>query len=77
MERIQELDTVVLHRALPDFGLEAGDIGTVVHSYNDGEGLEVEFVAGSRPTVGVATVERGDVRRIREREIMHVREITS
>ncbi len=77
MKRIRELDTVVLHRALPDFGLVAGDIGTVVHCYDDGEGLEVEFVTGSGDTVAVATVERADIRPIREREIMHVREISS
>ena len=40
---IQEHDCVVLSANVPDEGLEAGDIGTVVHIHKGGEGHEVEF----------------------------------
>jgi len=77
MKAIEELDVVVLQRALPEFGLTPGDLGTVVHHYGDGKAVEVEFVTGSGNTVAVATLEVGDVRLIREDEILHVREIAS
>ena len=77
MKTIQELDMVVLQRALPEYSLQAGDIGAVVHCYGDGQGLEVEFVTGSGETVAVATLERRDVRLMKEGEIMHVRELAA
>ena len=46
MKEIREHDMVVLLRALTEYGLEAGDIGAVVHLYRGGAGLEVEFVTG-------------------------------
>lgn len=39
---INDLDMVVLRRALSAYGLEAGDVGTIVHCYGDGEVVEVE-----------------------------------
>ena len=35
---IREHDCVVLTQDLPDEGLQTGDIGTVVHIYQDGAG---------------------------------------
>ena len=43
---IHELDTVVLAHDLPDLGLEKGDVGAVVHAYEGGDAVEVEFVSG-------------------------------
>ncbi len=40
---MKELDTVVLRRALPDAGLEAGDVGAIVHCHSDAS-YEVEFI---------------------------------
>ena len=40
---IKELDTIVLTIDLPEFGLHAGDLGTVVLVHKHG-GYEVEFV---------------------------------
>jgi len=39
---INEHDTVVLTEDLPEEGLTAGDVGTVVHVHNNGVGYEVE-----------------------------------
>ena len=59
---IQEHDTVVLVRDLPTLGLERGDVGAVVHIYNDQAAVEVEFVSGAGMTVGVETLALKDVR---------------
>jgi hypothetical protein len=40
---IEEHDRVVLNPPVPSERLEAGDVGTVVHVYKDGEAYEVEF----------------------------------
>jgi hypothetical protein len=74
---IRELDPVVLLRDLPAERLEAGDVGAVVHCYEDGEALEVEFVTGSVATVAVVTLERGAVRPIGQREILHARPLVA
>ena len=41
---IKEHDIVVLTEDVPEEGLTAGDVGTVVHIHNNGEGYEVEFM---------------------------------
>jgi len=40
---IKEHDRIVLKVAISDEGLEAGDVGTIVHIYHDGLAYEVEF----------------------------------
>ena len=77
MKTIQEHDTVVLLRPLPEHGLQPGDIGAAVHCYSDDKALEVEFVAGSGETVAVVTLKRDDVRLMKEGEILHVREMAA
>ncbi len=72
---IEELDTVVLTHDIPASGLTMGDIGAVVHCYEDGAAYEVEFVTAEGNTVAVLTLTQDDVRLMREREILHVREI--
>ena len=72
---MKELDSVVLNRPLPEFGLEAGDVGTVVHVHA-ADAWEVEFVAGEGTTVAVTTLRAGDVRPIADRDILHVRSLT-
>jgi hypothetical protein len=52
---IKEHDRVVLKSDLPAEGLKAGDVGTVVHIYQDGLAYEVEFTALNGDTVAVAT----------------------
>ena len=72
---IKELDAVVLTRNAPEYGLEAGDIGAVVHCYRNGKALEVEFVTGEGGTAAVVTLNTTDVRAMRGKEILHVREL--
>ncbi len=70
---IEELDSVVLARDLPEHRLKAGDVGAIVHVYRRGEGFEVEFVNGEGTTVAVVTLRREDVRPMQSKEILHVR----
>ncbi len=74
---IKELDSVVLVRDMPEYGLKRGDVGTVVHVYGQAEGFEVEFVSGEGTTVAVVTLGREDVRPMQSREILHVRPLAS
>jgi hypothetical protein len=74
---IREHDTVVLARDLPALALERGDVGVVVHVYEDGAGVEVEFISGAGTTVGVETLERSDVRPLGRGEILHARSIAA
>ena len=52
----KEHDCVVLTQDLLDEGLQAGDVGTVVHTHRDGAAYEVEFVTLTGQTFAVATV---------------------
>lgn len=71
----REHERVVLTVAVPEEGLEPGDVGTVVHVYRDGDGYEVEFVALDGHTAAVVTLEASQVRPVSRREIMHAREV--
>jgi len=73
--KIKELDCVVLTKNLPAEGLEAGDVGTVVHIHKNGAAYEVEFITLAGRTVAVATVEASDLRPVGKRDISHVREL--
>jgi hypothetical protein len=70
---IKELDTVVLSRDLPEYDLNSGDIGAVVHRYAKGSAYEVEFVTGEGQTIAVITLDAKDVRPMHANEILHVR----
>jgi hypothetical protein len=72
---IKEHERVVLRNALPAEGLEAGDVGTVVHLYRDGLAYEVEFTTLAGSTAAVVTVEAAQVRPVGKREITHAREM--
>ncbi|MDQ5844875.1 MAG: DUF4926 domain-containing protein [Acidobacteriota bacterium] len=72
---IKEHDRIVLNTPLPGEGLEPGDVGTVVHVYQDGKAYEVEFVTLDGHTAAVATVEAAQVRPVSRRDITHVREL--
>lgn len=72
----RELDTVVLARDLPEAGLRAGDLGAVVLVYGPPdapEGLEVEFVTASGRTQALRTLGPGDVRPVRDDDLLAVR----
>jgi hypothetical protein len=73
---IKEHDRVVLVTPVPAEGLEAGDVGTVVHVYEDGQAYEVEFVTLDGHTAAVATLETSQVRPVSRRDITHTRELS-
>lgn len=72
---LREHERVVLTTAVPEEGLEAGDVGTVVHVYRDTQAFEVEFVALDGHTTAVATLESNQVRPVTPRDMTHTREI--
>jgi hypothetical protein len=74
---IKEHERVVLRAAVPACGLEAGDVGAVVHVYRDGQAYEVEFLTLDGHTAVVATLEAYQVRPVSGREITHARELAT
>ncbi len=74
---INEHEIVVLTEDVADAGLEAGDIGTVVHVHKGGAGYEVEIMTLAGETVAVVTLRPGQVRSILPRDVAHVRELTA
>jgi hypothetical protein len=65
---IKELDSVVLTTDLPEHGLSAGDIGTVV-------GCTVEFMTLAGRTIAVVTLLANQIRQIAKDEIAHARHV--
>ncbi len=74
---IKEHERIVLTTPIPAAGLEAGDVGTVVHVYKDGQAYEVEFVTLDGHTAAVVTLEASQVRPISRRDITHTRELSA
>ena len=72
---IAELDRVILTTAISEYGLEHGDIGTVVLIHQGGKGYEVEFVTLDGETVAVVSLFAAQVRPIGSKEIAHARMI--
>ena len=72
---LDEHERIVLTSPLAQEGLEIGDVGTIVHVYQDGKAYEVEFVALDGHTTAVATVEATQVRPVTRRDMTHTREI--
>lgn len=70
---IREHDRVVLLADVPDSGLKAGDVGTVVHVYSGGAAYEVELMTLTGETVAVLTLSADQVREVREGEVTHAR----
>ena len=72
---IRELDQIVLKEDLPEYGLKAGDIGTVVLTHQNGKGYEIEFVALDGETLAVVSVFANQLRTVGKREIARVRAV--
>ena len=72
---IKEFERVILTENIEAAGLNAGDIGTVVHVYQDGKAYEVEFATLLGETIAVCTLSLQQIRAIRKKEIAHVRPI--
>jgi len=73
---IKEHNRIVLLKDLPEDGLQAGDVGTVVHIHRQGEAFEVEFMTLDGGTVAVVTLLSSQIRAVSKRDITHVRELT-
>ena len=54
---INELEVVVLAGDLPEYGLKAGNDGTVVHVFGDGAAYLAEFMTPEGDTIDVVEVE--------------------
>ncbi len=77
---ISELDTVVLLHDIEEHGLTGGDIGAVVHSYDDdddGSVFEVEFVTAGGSTIALLTLKEDEIRPMLAKEILHARELVA
>jgi len=73
--KFRELDTVVLDRDIPERGLRKGDLGAVVELYEPDD-LQVEFVTASGRTQALVTLKVGDVREVRDGDLISVRSVT-
>ena len=75
---IVEHDMVVLTISLPGDKLQAGDVGTVVHVYKEGEAYEVEFsTMGGGSPFALVTLTADRVRPLGDRDLFHVRELAA
>lgn len=72
--KFEKLEIVVLTHDLPEHGLRAGDVGTVVEIYPGG-GLEVEFVRGSGITQALLTLTEQDIRKIDSHDLLSTRRL--
>lgn len=68
-----ELDLIVLAKDIKEHSLKEGDIGTVVHKYDDKGAVEAEFLTAEGKTVAVLTLKDSEIRPIAKDEILHVR----
>ncbi|MFA5265428.1 MAG: DUF4926 domain-containing protein [Opitutaceae bacterium] len=74
---LKEHEPVVLTRSQPENGLEAGDVGTIVHVHRDGAAFEVEFMTLTGRTVAVITVPASGLRPVSQRDVSHVRQLSA
>ena len=71
---LKETELAVLMVDLPEYGLRAGDLGTVVLVHGV-QGYEVEFMTLDGEMVAVTSLQAAQVRPISSREVAHVRSI--
>jgi hypothetical protein len=71
---MKELQSAVLTIDLPEYGLSAGDVGTVVLVHDDA-GYEVEFTTLEGETLAVVSLRPDQLRAVEPREIAHARAV--
>jgi hypothetical protein len=76
-EMIQEFEQIALVIDAPEYGLIAGDVGTVVDITTDGKGITVEFFDFVGKTLAIVPLSITDVRPVIENEVMHARPVKS
>jgi hypothetical protein len=74
---MNELDAIVLTINLPEYGLTASDLGTVVTMHAGGEGFEVEFVTLDGETLAVVSLSAAQDRPVARHEIAHARPLAA
>ena len=74
---IREFEQAVLTVDLPDEGLVAGDVGTVVDITTNGKAATLEFLNFAGQTVAVVLVGMDQVRPVSANEVMHARPVKS
>jgi hypothetical protein len=74
---LNELDLAALRGDLPEHGLVAGDIGTVVGVYDEGRAYEVEFLTMDGRTLAVETLASDAVETVSGRNVLHARKLAS
>ena len=74
---IREHDCIVLTQDISGEGLQAGDVGTVVHIHREGAAYEVEFMTLTGQTVAVATVLAPQLRPVSSRDVSHARQLAA
>ena len=62
---MKEHDPIVLTNDIANTDLRAGDVGTVVHTYENGTAYEVEFLTLDGHTHAVETIEARSLRAVR------------
>jgi len=62
---------------MPEKGLQAGDIGTVVQVHQGAAGYEVEFMTLAGETLAGVTLLPAQIRPIARRAVAHVRELAA
>lgn len=72
---IERYKEAVLTKDLPEKGLKAGDVGTVVEVHDAGAGYSLEFFSPSGETVAVATVAAEAARPAGDDEVLHARRL--
>ncbi len=72
---VKESDLILLTHDIKDHGLKSGDVGTIVHCYNDNKAFDVEFVTAEGKTIAVLTLTVIDIRPFDHAEILHSREV--
>ena len=70
-----EHERIVLTADIPEEGLKAGDVGTIVHIYPQHAAYEVEFFSLDGNPVAVATVEREQARAVTREDVTHARSV--
>jgi len=64
-----DLQIVALTRDLPEQGLSIGDIGTIVHVYEDGKAYEVEFPPRTGQNLRLVTLDPNALRSVGSRDV--------
>jgi len=72
---MSDFETVVLTENLPKHKLKSGDVGTIVHTHNNGKAFVVEFITYGGSTVAVVTLTRDQIRPAQKTEMPHARAI--